>query len=114
MSGDESIQDPERIDIPRELRGEVMVYQPMVVAEISLGGAQIETKFPLLVDSLHDFRLMLGERSVVVKGRIVHAHVCDMEEGTAIYRAGIEFVQPSEHVREAIEEFLKLLMTAGA
>ena len=45
-----------------QLEGAVMVFQPMTVVDISHNGAQIETPFPLQLDSLHEFRLSLGER----------------------------------------------------
>jgi len=110
MMGDESNRRSERIEILGELLGEVMVYEPMAVTEISRAGAQIETAFPLQIDSLHDFRLVLGDRSIVVKGRVVHEHVCDLEEGTTIYRAGIEFVEPPARVEEAIGEFMDTIV----
>lgn len=107
MIGDDStIRRTQRIEILGELQGAVMVYEPMAISEISRAGAQIETSFPLQIDSLHDFRLVLGARSVVVKGRIVHAHVCDVEDQATIFRAGIEFVQPSERIIQAIGEFM--------
>ncbi len=82
------------------------MFQPMTVTEVSRGGAQVETAFPLQLDSLHDFRLSLGTRSVIVKGRIVHCRIADVEEERVVYRAGVEFVEPSEHARVAIEAFL--------
>ena len=63
-------RERERIEILGELHGEVMVFQPVAVKEISVGGAQLDTNFPLQLNSLHDFRLTLGDRSVVVKGRV--------------------------------------------
>ena len=72
-------RDAERIQILGELHGEVMVYEPMVIKEISRGGAQIESRFPLHVDSLHDFRLTLGDRSVVVKARVAHCSISDVD-----------------------------------
>lgn len=115
MTGDDSaIRRSHRIEILGELQGEVMVYEPMAITEISRSGAQIETSFPLQIDSLHDFRLVLGQRSIVVKGRIVHAHVCDVEDHATIYRAGVEFVQPSERIIEAIGEFMDEIVAARA
>ena len=70
------------------LRGEVMVFQPMTILDISNGGAQIETAFPLQLDSLHEFRLSLGDRSVVVKGRIAHCHVGELEEERVVLQDG--------------------------
>ncbi len=95
-----------RIEILGELQGEVMVYEPMTITDLSRTGARIETTFPLRIDSLHDFRLVLGSRSIIVKARIVYAHVCDVEDRATLYRAGIEFVQPSARVAEAIAEFV--------
>src|SRR5262245_58441429 len=99
-------RDAERFPILGDLQGEVMVFQPMAVKEISRGGALIETTFPLVLDSLHDFRLTLGDRAVIVKGRVVHCSISDVEEETVLYHAGIEFVQPSDRVFSAITEFI--------
>jgi hypothetical protein len=103
-------RDSERIQILGELHGEVMMYQPMVIKEISRGGAQVETGFPLQLDSLHDFRLTLGERSVVVKGRIVHCSITDVDQEVVLYRSGMEFVEPPDRVYSVISEFIEAIM----
>jgi hypothetical protein len=95
-----------RVNLPGALVGEVMVYQPTVIRELSAGGMQVETHFPLQLDSLHDFRLTLGERSVVVKGRVAHSHVAEFEHEGVIYRSGIEFVELPQRVEEVIEGFV--------
>jgi hypothetical protein len=99
-------RDTDRVQILGELHGEVMVFQPMVIKEIARGGMQIETGFQLHLDSLHEFRLTLGERSVVVKGRIVHCSISDVEQETVLYRSGVEFVEPSERVFGVINDFI--------
>ena len=96
----------ERLEIMGDLHGEVMIYQPMVLTQVSRRGAEVETTFPLQIDSLHDFRFVLGDRSIVVKGRVVHARVSNVENEATVYRSGIEFVEPSERIVEAIGEFL--------
>ena len=58
----------------------------------------VETRFPLHLNSLHDLRLELGERSVVVKGRVVHSQIADVDDDQLVYWTGIEFVEPSDHV----------------
>ena len=83
-----------------------MVFQPTDVCQISHGGMQVETAFPLQLDSLHEFRLTLGERSVVVKGRVAHSRISDFDQDLIVYRTGIEFVEMSEHVAEAIAAFV--------
>jgi hypothetical protein len=99
-------RDNERIQILGELHGEVMVFAPVAIKEISRGGAQVETAFPLQVDSLHDFRLTIGDRSVVVKGRVAHCSITDVDQELVTYRAGIEFVEPSDRVMSVIAEFI--------
>jgi hypothetical protein len=100
-------RDSDRVPIPGQVHGEVTVFQPMTILDMSERGAQVETNFPLHVDSLHDFRLSLGERSVVVKGRIAHCKIGDLMEGSVLYRTGVEFIEPSEHVRDAIRAFVE-------
>ena len=102
----------ERIAPKGQLEGAVMVFQAMTIVEISHNGAQIEVPFRLQLDSLHEFRLSLGERSVVVKGRIVHCFVGELSTEGTVYRSGIEFVEPSEPVRQAIADFVDTLRAA--
>jgi hypothetical protein len=96
----------ERIEILGELYGEVMIFQPIAVKEISIGGAQVETVFPLQLNSLHDFRLTLGDRSVVVKGRVAHCHISDVDQELVTYRSGVEFIEPSDRIATVIREFI--------
>jgi PilZ domain len=110
MEYDET-RDTERISILGELHGEVMVFQPTTIKEISRGGAQVETVFPLHVDSLHQFRLSLGDRSVVVKGRIAHCSIHDVDQEVVTYRSGIEFVELSDRVFEVIADFIDAIKT---
>ena len=111
MSDDK--RDAERVPIPG-LTGEVTVFQPMTILDMSECGAQIETNFALHLDSLHEFRLSLDDRSVVVKGRIVHCQIGELREGQVLYRTGLEFVEPSEHVVSAIRRFVEARRQARA
>jgi PilZ domain-containing protein len=107
--GIEQKRDTDRVPILGELHGEVKVYAPISIKEISRGGAQVETTFPLQVDSLHEFRLTLGERSVVLKGRIAHCHISDVEQELVTYRAGLEFIELSDRAQTAIVEFMEAI-----
>ena len=102
----EDKRDTERIEILGELRGEVMAFQPMAIKEISRGGAQVETQFPLQLDSLHDFRLTLGERSIIIKGRVAHCSISDVDQEVVIYRSGVEFIEAPDHVADVIAHFI--------
>ena len=110
-AGDNEKRDAERFKILGELHGEVMVFQPMAIKEISRGGAQVETGFPLQLDSLHEFRLTLGDRSVVVKGRVAHCSITDVEQEQVLYKSGIEFIEPTERVAAVISGFLEAIQT---
>ena len=105
MTADDK-RDTERIEILGELRGEVMVFQPMAIREISRGGAQVETAFPLQLDSLHDFRLTLGDSSIVLKGRVAHCSISDVDQEIVLYRSGIEFIEPPDRVSSVIAHFI--------
>jgi PilZ domain len=84
-----------------------MVFQPMTVVNIANAGAQVETPFPLQLDSLHQFRLSLGDVSVIVQGRIAHCRLEELRRATPVYFSGVEFVEPSEHVTRAIAAFVE-------
>jgi hypothetical protein len=86
-----------------------MVFQPSAVCQMSHGGMQVETTFPLQLDSLHDFRLTLGDQSVVVKGRIAHSRISDVDGDIITYRSGVEFNEPAERVAEAVAQFVDAL-----
>lgn len=99
----------ERVPILGHLQGEIMVFQPMVITDISRSGATVETRFPLQRDSLHDLRLTLGTKSVIVKGRVVHSRISDVDQDIVRYRNGMEFVEVSERVKSAVAEFLQTI-----
>ena len=86
-----------------------MVFQPAAVFQVGHGGMQVDTAFPLQLDSLHDFRLTLGEVSLVVKGRIAHSRISDVDQDIIMYRTGVEFIEPSERVLDAITHFVDAL-----
>ena len=106
MNGSEK-REAERVPMLGELHGEVMVFQAMLVRDISRGGVTVETRFPLQIDSLHDVRLTLADKSVIVKGRVVHSHISDVDQDNVVYRTGLEFVEPSQPVAAAIGAFIE-------
>ena len=95
-----------RFEILGGLPGDMMVSQQIAIKELSHGGAQVETGFPLHLDSIHDFRLTLGDRSVIVKGRVAHCHISDVDQELVLYRSGIDFVEVSPRVSDAIGDFM--------
>jgi hypothetical protein len=96
----------QRVPMLGEMQGEIMVYQPMQLTEVSRGGATVETRVGLQLDSVHDLRLALGRSSFTVKARVVHSRISDISQDVVTYRAGLEFVDASAAVLAAITEFL--------
>jgi hypothetical protein len=111
MSSGSDKRDSERLPILGALLGEMTVLATLRVREVSRGGVSVETTFPLAVDSLHDIRLTLGERSIVMKGRVVHSRISDVDQDLVMYTSGIEFVEPSGHVQQAVADFLETVKT---
>jgi hypothetical protein len=102
----------ERVPILGLLAGDITVVEPLTVKELGVGGATIETRFPLVIDSLHELRLLLGGRTVVMKGRVVHSHISEVDSDAVAYHSGVEFVALAEHVHNAIAAYLDALRTA--
>ena len=95
-----------RTPIPNGLTGEVTVYRPLSVTDLSPLGARVDTPEPLRVNSVRAFRLNLGEQTVVLKGRVAHASVRTLDDHLVVYTSGIEFLDVPPMARLAIERFL--------
>ena len=102
-------RDRERIEILGELHGEVMIFQALSIKEISHGGCLVETSFPLHINSLHDVRLTLGEQSIVLKGRVAHCRISDVDQEIVTYRSGVEFIELSDRIRGVIVDFMEAI-----
>ena len=92
--------------MPGGAAGEVSVLAPVEIREISQLGTMLDTAFPLVLNSIHDVRLELDDRSVVVKGRVAHCSIVELGGELVRYRAGIEFVDLPAHAAAAINAYL--------
>jgi hypothetical protein len=95
-----------RTHLPDGVSGEVTVYRPLTVSDLSPLGARVETPEPLRVNSVRAFRLNLGEQTVVLKGRVAHASVRMLDDHQVVYTSGIEFLDVPPMARMAIERFI--------
>ena len=91
-----------------KIAGEVMVYEPIAILDIGEGSMRMEAPFALQNDSLHEFRLVLSPRSVIVKGRVARCEIGELRSGTVVYCCNVEFVDPAPHVAHTIREFVAL------
>ena len=98
----------ERVPIPGDLHGEIMVFQPMLIRDISNTGVTVETRFPLHLDSVHDLRLSLANQTVVIKGRVADSRISGVDQEVVTYRSGLEFVGASERVLDVIREYVTI------
>jgi PilZ domain len=99
----------ERIQLLGDLPGAATVQQSILVKELSSGGAQIQASVPLVLNAIHEFRLALGSLTVIVKGRIVHCCIEEVDADGLVYRAGVEFVDMPDWVSNALTDFLAAL-----
>lgn len=95
-----------RLQILGDLRAEILVLEPMVIREISRSGLLVETAFPLQLDSLHDIRLTLGDVSIVVKARVAHCRIGDIDQEQVRYRSGMEFTEVTDRAQAVIDRFI--------
>jgi len=103
----EEKHEAEQIQILGDLPGATTVVQPLAVKELSRRGAQVETTYALQLDSLHEFRIGLGDHSVILKGRVAHCRISDLDHNGVVYRAGVEFIDPPAWAADAIAQFIE-------
>jgi hypothetical protein len=102
----------ERLPILGHLGGEITVIEPFTVIALGPRGATIDTRFPLVIDSLHQLRLHLEDTAVVAHGRVVHCSINEIASEGVSYRSGLEFVNPAEHVVRALTAYVVALKAA--
>ena len=47
---------------------------------------------------------------MVIKGRVAHCSISDVDQELVMYRSGIEFIDPPERVEAVIEHFIEAIM----
>jgi hypothetical protein len=109
---DEERRDTPRLDILGKLPGELTVLAPVVVRDLSLIGALIESAYPLVMESAHELRLHLGDQSIVVRARVAHCAIADIGKDVVRYVAGLEFLEVTPHAEAALAGFVERLTRA--
>jgi hypothetical protein len=98
-----------RLEILGYVPGEITVLAPIAIRDLGPKGVQVESSFPLLLNSVHELRLHLAGDNLVVRGRVAHCRVADIGADVAVYRAGVEFLDVPPHVARAIEAHMERL-----
>jgi hypothetical protein len=93
MSGAERRRAP-RIEVLGRLHGHVVSLDtPVTVREISLVGLSFSAPIAFPIAAEHEFRLTLGDGSVVLlRGRVVRAEQGSTPEGRPTFVMGVQFL----------------------
>ena len=109
MESESDKRDTERVLILGDLKGEIMLFEPLLIKEISRGGASVETRFPLHHELASrpapDARRQVGR----AQGQGRALRISDVDQDIVTYRTGIEFVDTSDRILSVIAEFLDAL-----
>lgn len=98
-----------RVDLLADLEGHLVTLDERVqVKQISPAGMTVETSAPLSPRVNHEFRLVIGERSVLVCARVIHSRV-KVHHDTVSYLAGVEFVDPAPEAIAVVRELIRTL-----
>ena len=99
----------QRIEILDELHGHAITLdEPVEIRDLGTGGFTMVTRSPFPIDSVHDFRLVCGPESVVMRGRLVHRRVV-LEGDTTVYVSGIQFIDLSPEATAWLQAFMETL-----
>jgi hypothetical protein len=93
MNGAERRRAP-RIEVLGRLHGHVVSLDtPVTVREISLVGLSFSAPMAFPIAAEHEFRLTLGDGSVVLlRGRVVRAEEATTADGRPTFVMGVQFV----------------------
>jgi hypothetical protein len=108
--GDAERREAPRIGILGTLRADVLFPQRLDITDISAAGLQAASSFPFQLDTVYEFRLTLEHMVVVVKGRVVHSAVREIDPHGVEYRTGVDFVDVAEGTRAALDTFARRLV----
>lgn len=106
---DDDRRDAPRVNILGTLRAEALVTHPLDITDINGAGLQALSTFPFQLDVVHEFRLTLDGLTVVVKGRVVHSSVLELDQEGVLYRTGVHFVDATDATKQALELYANRL-----
>ncbi len=98
-----------RVELLAELQGQLLALdEDVLVRQVGLGGLQLETSAPLSLREEHDLRIAFGDRSVVVRARVLHSRV-SIKSDQVTYLSGVEFVALSPEALALMTDLLSHL-----
>lgn len=92
-----------RFEIVGRLRGTVAAEEALRLRNVSVGGALVETPWPLSVDSIHRVRLESERHHTMLQARVRHVRA---SEDSDRYVVGFEFVAIDPRAAEQLEHLV--------
>ena len=95
-----------RVDLLAELQGHLITLDERVqVKQLSLGGLIVETTAPLSPRHEHDLRIVIGPKTIIVRGRVIHTRAA-LSGDAVIYISGLQLVDPPADALATIGEYV--------
>jgi c-di-GMP-binding flagellar brake protein YcgR len=97
-----------RFEIIGQLWGSLELLEPLRLVNLSRGGALLETRLPLLRDSIQRLRLAVQGQTLDVQARVCHVAVLARGSTEQRYLVGFEFLALPGAVLEQIDRLVAL------
>lgn len=104
-----------RVRVAGKTKGRVTAIYDAILLDISLGGALVEHSEPVRPGTLSSLDLDLQGMRVRLRCRVVRSRVSRPEmqpdgERALIYHTGLEFIDPSDETRQALNDFIQSMI----
>jgi hypothetical protein len=100
-----------RFEIVGQLWGALETIESLRMRNVSTGGALLESRFALAVDSVHRVRLAAEDQGCDVQARV--RHVEQVPGPTPRFAIGLEFIAPADDASAHIETLMRRSGTAS-
>src|SRR5581483_10912566 len=102
-----------RFEVAGHLWASVGIRESVVLRNIGIGGALIETRLPQPVGTVRTAQLSLLDRGPELEVIVRHVEPLTPDPDEQRYRVGVEFVNVSPVMRDRLKEFV-LMWSGGA
>jgi PilZ domain len=102
-----------RFEIIGQLWGSLETVEPLPLRNVSRGGALVESRLPLLADSVQGVRLVFQGRASDLQARVRHVTPIVDPEGGERFLIGFEFVAIGEEALARIDHLVAVSSGRG-
>jgi hypothetical protein len=98
-----------RFEIIGQLWGALEAVEQLPMRNLGRGGALVEARLPLPVQSVHGVRLMFADQATNVQAVVRHVTPID-DQSSERYLIGLEFVEPGAVALEQIDRIVAAVL----